>query len=94
MKLEICGYVPELHFPKHFSLPFLEGDVFLDLVEGSLKVSGFKVEGFELGETVKHFANKVRHVQYFFKIGSEKYFLDIVLENALVESKYWLTGRT
>ncbi|MGB9718142.1 MAG: hypothetical protein ACPL4E_06850 [Thermoproteota archaeon] len=47
-KLEFCGYVSELHFPKHFTLKSLEGDVFLDFVEDGLKIGGFKVEGFEL----------------------------------------------
>jgi len=51
-KLEICGYVPELHFPKHFSLPSLGESVFLDFVEETIKVGDFNVKGFKLGETV------------------------------------------
>ncbi|MEM2946501.1 MAG: hypothetical protein QXI87_09195 [Thermoproteota archaeon] len=53
VKLEICGYVPELHFPKYFSLPSLEGDVFLDFVESGLKIGGFRVEESRFGKTVK-----------------------------------------
>ncbi|MGC8836311.1 MAG: hypothetical protein ACP5PL_05170 [Infirmifilum sp.] len=52
-KLEFCGYVPELHFPKHFTLKSLEGDVFLDFVEDGLKISGFKVRWSRIGETVR-----------------------------------------
>ncbi|MEM3648893.1 MAG: hypothetical protein QW506_07000, partial [Thermoproteota archaeon] len=53
IKLEICGYVPELHFPKHFRLRHLGEDVFLDFVDGAMKIGGFNVEWARIGETVK-----------------------------------------
>ncbi|MBO3810143.1 MAG: hypothetical protein FGF50_11205, partial [Candidatus Brockarchaeota archaeon] len=52
-RLEICGYVPELHFPKHFTLRHLEEDVFLDFVDEALKIGGFSVEWAGIGETVR-----------------------------------------
>ncbi len=52
-RLEICGHVPELHFPKHFTLQPLEEDVFLDFVDEAFKIGGFNVKWARIGETVR-----------------------------------------